>query len=50
MIVYERVEKHGMLLTYGLSAIWHGFYPGYYITFASGAFFTQASRVVSGSF
>jgi lysophospholipid acyltransferase 1/2 len=47
MIVYERVTKYSMILTYSLSAIWHGFYPGYYITFANGALFTYASRVVS---
>lgn len=47
MIVYERVSKYSMILTYSLSALWHGFYPGYYITFANGALFTYASRVVS---
>ncbi|XP_015593100.1 lysophospholipid acyltransferase 1 isoform X5 [Cephus cinctus] len=46
MIVYERVKKNGTILTYALSAIWHGFYPGYYLTFASGALFTFASRAV----
>ncbi|XP_068909168.1 lysophospholipid acyltransferase 6 isoform X1 [Tenebrio molitor] len=46
MIVYERVTKYSMILTYSLSAIWHGFYPGYYITFANGALFTYASRVM----
>ncbi|XP_063926151.1 lysophospholipid acyltransferase 6 isoform X2 [Zophobas morio] len=46
MVVYERVDKYSMILTYSLSAIWHGFYPGYYITFTNGAFFTLASRVM----
>ncbi|CAH1154129.1 unnamed protein product [Phaedon cochleariae] len=46
MIVYERTEKHRTLLTYGLSAVWHGFYPGYYLTFLSGALFTFSSRIV----
>ncbi|XP_008201126.1 lysophospholipid acyltransferase 6 [Tribolium castaneum] len=46
MIVYERVSKYSMVLTYSLSALWHGFYPGYYLTFANGALFTYASRVL----
>lgn len=46
-IVYERVKHNKLVLTYALSALWHGFYPGYYLTFANGAFFTMASRIVS---
>lgn len=46
-IVYERVERNKVMFTYALSALWHGFYPGYYLTFANGAFFTMASRIVS---
>lgn len=47
-IIYERVAKrHGTLLTFCLSALWHGFYPGYYVTFASGAILVVAARVVS---
>lgn len=47
MVVYERVSKDkGVFLTFALSAVWHGFHPGYYITFASGALFTVASRTV----
>lgn len=49
MLVYDRVPKYGTLLTYALSAFWHGFYPGYYLTFASGALFTFASRSVRRS-
>ncbi|XP_043266771.1 lysophospholipid acyltransferase 2 isoform X2 [Venturia canescens] len=45
-VVYERVKRHKVLLTYTLSAVWHGFYPGYYLTFASGVLFTTASRTV----
>ncbi|XP_066585832.1 lysophospholipid acyltransferase 6 [Prorops nasuta] len=45
-IAYERAGPNKMLFTYALSAIWHGFYPGYYLTFASGAFFTVAGRSV----
>jgi lysophospholipid acyltransferase 1/2 len=33
-------------LTFSLSALWHGFYPGYYLTFASGAFNVMAARTV----
>nr|CAD7405084.1 unnamed protein product [Timema cristinae] len=44
MIVYDRVDRCHTLLTYALSALWHGFYPGYYLTFMSGAMFTFASR------
>ena len=30
-----------------ISAFWHGFYPGYYILFLTGAFATEAARLVS---
>uniref|UniRef100_A0A1B6C2P6 Uncharacterized protein n=1 Tax=Clastoptera arizonana TaxID=38151 RepID=A0A1B6C2P6_9HEMI len=46
LIVFERHNKYGTILTYTLSAFWHGFYPGYYLTFASGALFTFASRAI----
>lgn len=46
-VVYERVSpKIRTVATYAMSAIWHGFYPGYYITFLSGAMFTSAARQV----
>lgn len=42
---YERApRKFSVLSTYLLSAVWHGFYPGYYMTFLGGALFTHASR------
>lgn len=42
---YERVpRKFSVLATYMLSAVWHGFYPGYYMTFLGGALFTHAAR------
>lgn len=48
MIVYERVpKKYGTILTFTLSAVWHGFYPGYYLTFATGAVFVTSARIVS---
>lgn len=44
-IAYERApRKLAVLSTYLLSAIWHGFYPGYYMTFLGGALFTHAAR------
>ncbi|XP_033217343.1 lysophospholipid acyltransferase 2 isoform X2 [Belonocnema kinseyi] len=45
-LVYERVPRNKTIYTYALSAIWHGFYPGYYLTFANGSFFTFAARTV----
>lgn len=46
MVVFERVPKRfGTVLTFSLSALWHGFYPGYYMTFATGAFIVMAARV-----
>ncbi|XP_067631562.1 lysophospholipid acyltransferase 6 isoform X2 [Eurosta solidaginis] len=46
MIVYERVPKeYGTVLTFALSAVWHGFYPGYYVTFATGAMMVTAARL-----
>lgn len=45
-MAYDRAPKEYKLLgTYILSAIWHGFHPGYYLTFILGALFTQAARV-----
>lgn len=42
---YDRVPKKlSVLATYVLSALWHGFYPGYYLTFLGGAIFTIAAR------
>lgn len=42
---YERApRKLSVLATYLLSAVWHGFYPGYYMTFLGGALFTHAAR------
>lgn len=46
LVVYDRVKTNATVLTYALSAFWHGFYPGYYLTFASGALFTFAARKV----
>lgn len=48
-MVYERATVQKTLFTYILSSVWHGFYPGYYITFVSGAFFTIVARYVRRS-
>jgi hypothetical protein len=50
MVVYERVpKKYGTVLTFSLSALWHGFYPGYYMTFATGALMVMAARQVKNT-
>ncbi|CAN7998922.1 unnamed protein product [Ixodes hexagonus] len=48
-ISYERVDRHRTQLTFVLSAMWHGFYPGYYLTFGGGTLFTLAARSVRRS-
>ncbi|CAG7647042.1 unnamed protein product [Allacma fusca] len=46
-IIYERVHPNiRTVLTYMVSAMWHGFYPGYYITFLTGALITSSARTV----
>jgi hypothetical protein len=34
------------LATYVVSAFWHGFYPGYYLTFTTGALVTAAESIL----
>jgi lysophospholipid acyltransferase 1/2 len=41
---YERVRNNRVLITYILSAVWHGFYPGYYLCFLTAALVTTAAR------
>lgn len=48
-VSYERVRRHRTQLTFILSAMWHGFYPGYYLTFGTGTLFTLAARAVRRS-
>ncbi|CAD5229163.1 unnamed protein product [Bursaphelenchus okinawaensis] len=44
-VAYERVpKKYGTVATYMLSAMWHGFFLGYYMTFLTGALMTLAAR------
>ena len=38
------------VITYMVSAFWHGFRPGYYLTFASGALFNIAARSLRRTF
>ena len=45
-VCYSRAPFSPTFLTYMLSALWHGYYPGYYLTFVSAAFFTLAGRCV----
>ncbi|KAJ3210992.1 lysophospholipid acyltransferase [Dinochytrium kinnereticum] len=49
--VYLRLTKPGQkphpivaIITYMVSAFWHGFYPGYYLTFLVGSFLNLAGR------
>lgn len=42
--VYERSPIAPTLLTYVLSAFWHGFYPGYFFTFISAALMISSAR------
>lgn len=44
---YDRTpDKYRTVCTYLLSAWWHGFFPGYYLTFLTAALFTVAARTV----
>ncbi|KAI3379365.1 hypothetical protein SNEBB_007735 [Seison nebaliae] len=48
-ICYDRAPVGRTALTYVLSALWHGFYPGYYITFIGAALGTYAGRSIRKS-
>ncbi|XP_035660168.1 lysophospholipid acyltransferase 2-like [Branchiostoma floridae] len=43
-VCYDRAPSQPVLMVYVLSAMWHGFYPGYYFTFLGGAVMTPAFR------
>lgn len=46
-VAYDRVPKnYKTISTYLLSALWHGFFLGYYTTFITGALITIAARTV----
>ncbi|KAJ3371305.1 Lysophospholipid acyltransferase 1 [Kappamyces sp. JEL0680] len=46
--VYVRVRVRSLRLpvTFLVSAVWHGFYPGYYTTFLSSVLMTEAARLM----
>ena len=46
-VCYDRAPKHRLALTFVLSALWHGVYPGYYFTFLTAIPITMAARAVS---
>ncbi|XP_069109780.1 lysophospholipid acyltransferase 2-like [Argopecten irradians] len=45
-VCYTRIPFQRTLFTFVLSALWHGFFLGYYFTFISAAFFITVSRMV----
>uniref|UniRef100_A0A3Q3WT53 Uncharacterized protein n=1 Tax=Mola mola TaxID=94237 RepID=A0A3Q3WT53_MOLML len=45
-VCYERCTIHPTTATFLLSAMWHGVYPGYYLTFLTGIAMTMAARAV----
>nr|XP_023670460.1 lysophospholipid acyltransferase 1 [Paramormyrops kingsleyae] len=49
-VCYDRAPRNRMALTFLLSAVWHGVYPGYYFTFLTGIPITQAARIVRRNF
>nr|XP_034965774.1 lysophospholipid acyltransferase 2 isoform X3 [Zootoca vivipara] len=45
-VCYERASFSPTIQTFILSAIWHGVYPGYYLTFLTGVLMTMAARTI----
>uniref|UniRef100_A0A8C9TVM4 Membrane bound O-acyltransferase domain containing 2 n=1 Tax=Scleropages formosus TaxID=113540 RepID=A0A8C9TVM4_SCLFO len=45
-VCYERCPYNPTAATFLLSAIWHGVYPGYYLTFFTGILMTMAARAI----
>ncbi|KAM3849366.1 lysophospholipid acyltransferase 2-like, partial [Diretmus argenteus] len=45
-VCYERCPYNPTAATFILSAMWHGAYPGYYLTFLTGIVITLAARAV----
>uniref|UniRef100_A0A7N6FKP5 Membrane bound O-acyltransferase domain containing 1 n=1 Tax=Anabas testudineus TaxID=64144 RepID=A0A7N6FKP5_ANATE len=48
-VCYDRAPKHRLALTFLLSALWHGVYPGYYFTFITAIPITMAARAIRKS-
>ncbi|XP_012582825.1 PREDICTED: lysophospholipid acyltransferase 2 [Condylura cristata] len=49
-VCYERASLSPTVQTFVLSAIWHGVYPGYYLTFLTGMVMTLAARTMRNNF
>ncbi|XP_012495397.1 PREDICTED: lysophospholipid acyltransferase 2 [Propithecus coquereli] len=49
-VCYERASFSPTIQTFILSAIWHGVYPGYYLTFLTGVLMTLAARAMRNNF
>ncbi|XP_036191303.1 lysophospholipid acyltransferase 2 isoform X1 [Myotis myotis] len=49
-VCYERTTWNPTVQTFVLSAIWHGVYPGYYLTFLTGVLMTLAARAMRNNF
>ncbi|XP_072250732.1 lysophospholipid acyltransferase 1 [Leuresthes tenuis] len=49
IVCYDRAPKHRLAMTFILSALWHGVYPGYYFTFLTAIPITMAARAIRKS-
>jgi len=47
--IYERVDVMPLALTFFNSALWHGFYPGYYFSFITASGIVQVARFIRRS-
>ncbi|XP_072317218.1 lysophospholipid acyltransferase 1 [Eucyclogobius newberryi] len=49
MVCYDRAPRYRLPLTFVLSAVWHGLYPGYYFTFLTAIPISIAARAMRKS-
>ncbi|XP_069742338.1 lysophospholipid acyltransferase 2-like isoform X2 [Narcine bancroftii] len=49
-VCYDRSRYHPTIATFVLSAMWHGVYPGYYMTFLTAIPITLAARAIRNNF
>ncbi|KAJ8290948.1 hypothetical protein GJAV_G00019530 [Gymnothorax javanicus] len=49
-VCYDRASRYRTPLTFVLSALWHGVYPGYYFTFLTAIPITLAARAMRKNF
>ncbi|XP_060705863.1 lysophospholipid acyltransferase 1 isoform X2 [Hemiscyllium ocellatum] len=49
-VCYDRAPYFPTALTFILSALWHGVYPGYYFTFTTAILITLAARTMRSNF